>query len=180
MVKKLTLLAMFVGAIAVFAVPAMASASSLVEGKGNPISTPAQLLGTSTNVKTVTSKGTLTCEKVTVSAEVTKNSGGTVEAKGTSTENKTSGCKLGSEPTTIEGPHLVSLKSTTSESGSASLEFSAFGGLCTFTGSVPVTYSIGTNVLNLSGSLSSAFCGMATFSASVSLETSNKTAVQIE
>jgi len=161
MVKKLTLLAMAVAAIAAFAIPAAASAATVTGAEVNSV-----IHGVSTNATTATELGTLECEEVTINGELTEN-GPTITADGVGV-GSTRGCKIAGSELTVTNPTLVHLSSTGPTSGTASLSFvgDLFGGLikCTYTGTVAVTYSSGGSSIHLNGPLSSG-CGAATFNA---------------
>ena len=182
MAKKLMLLGMAVVAFAALALPAVASAApALTEPAGTLVPKGATIVGTSTNSTTVTSAGTLTCAKVTVTGEVTENTGSSVKgvAKG---EGKTEGCKLGSSSLTITDPTLLAISSNTPGKGVVSLTFIAdlFGIPCHFVGNnLPFTYTSGSDSMSIAGTLTgtSGFpCpSSGSFSGTYTLETSNGT-----
>jgi hypothetical protein len=79
MLKKLTLLALAVGAVVAFAAPAAASAHQLTDGAGNTLAVPTNLSIESGNAVSHLAGGhTLTCERVTVTGTLTTNNGSTV------------------------------------------------------------------------------------------------------
>ena len=160
MIKKLTLLAMAVGALVAFAVPAAASANvQLTNSGGKPIAANTTITATSTNAQTATSNGTLTCESVTVGAILTKNTPETVLLSDDEGSGSATGCKVKetSLPVTIT-PTFEELHLTTA-GATASFSFVAhLGGVggpkCTYTGvAVPVTYTPGTSSISVSGTL---------------------------
>jgi len=178
MAKRLTLLAMALVAVAAFAVPAAASAAKATMPEGTLVAKNTIITATSSNAKTVTALGTLTCESVMVEAKITKNDGSTVEATGNAgAGNTTSNCKLGETPITIDNPAVTSLlaNSTTKTVG---LSFTGtIGVTCTFAGTVPFTLPVvgGVEVSQSetiipSGTVSGG-CGEAKFSGEFKLET---------
>jgi len=174
MIKRLVLLAMAVGALVAFAAPAMAQADELYEesiGVKTPLKIGSEITLTSTNLKTTLFFGTLTCEKVTIHEEVTKNGPTTITGKERSTTAE--GCNR-----TITDPTFGSA-SLSGGTGSTGWKF-VLEGLCTYTGSVPFKYTTNTNEVTVTGTsqLSSA-CGSATVSASFTLETKDSTPVFI-
>jgi hypothetical protein len=164
MAKKLTLLAMVVGALVAFAIPAMASASELTGAGVGSIVT-----GTSTNAKTKTSLGTLTCEKVVINTKVTAN-GPTVTAE-QSGAGTTSVCKLGANSISITNIEVKTLSAKSATSGTANFAFQADlpgGLLCSYAskeGTTPVEYTSGGSSIKVAGTLTAtpAACGTATF-----------------
>jgi hypothetical protein len=124
MAKKLSLLMAAVAVIA-FAVPAFASASSLTMPAGTLVPVGTKIVGTSTNTTTLTSLGLLSCNTVSVTGEVTANSGGSVAGIGIGTGN-TSECFLSEEEAiTITDITLESISSSTSGSGTIHFTFVA-------------------------------------------------------
>lgn len=71
MLKKMMLLAMAVGALVAFAVPATASATALEQG-GKPLKPGAPIEATSTLMVGENGGGVVWCEPVTIQAELTK------------------------------------------------------------------------------------------------------------
>jgi hypothetical protein len=176
MTKKLTLLAMVAGALVAFAIPAMASASSLTQPAGTLVPVGSVVTAVSTNAKMKTSLGTLTCEKWTVNTQVTKNSGsGTVTAV-QSGAGTTSVCKLGSSGLIFTNVKFNSLSVTSPTAGSANFSYEIdFSGLtCKYastSGATPVTYTSGGSSIHVGGPLTAtpASCGTSTFEADFAL-----------
>ena len=186
--KKLTLLAMAIGALLAFAIPAAASAATgqLTEN-GVPLKTGATFLATSTNVTTTTEAGKLSCEKVTLDLIVSSNSSSGSAASGSGTS---SGCLL-------EGVNIpvnittITIKSITlsSTGGKAtfSFTFDSEGAKlkdCTITGTnVPVTWTPGTDTVHIAGSVVGSGSGCptsGTIAGDFTLETADGTPLTID
>jgi hypothetical protein len=157
MIKKLTLLAMAIGALVAFAVPAMASADVRLTDALGTVEVPSDITGTSGNAQTVTANGTLVCEEVHVTATVTTNTEATVFASGKSaTANKCKVLQTGT-PVVIT-PTLENIHITTGGTKTASFKFVAhIGGVggpkCEYGGTVPVSYTSGSSSLHAEGTL---------------------------
>jgi len=156
MTKKLSLLLAAVAVVA-FAVPAAASATSplLVDHTGTVLKT-AKILGTSTNAVTKTSLGNLTCEKVTVTGEITQNEKTTVKGVGVGA-GTSSKCFLGgTKAIEITDITLVEIHTSTVEeiekvkvgTGTINVTFKADlpnGVTCHFSSpNMPFSYNLGT------------------------------------
>jgi hypothetical protein len=183
MLKKLTLLAMSVGALLAFAAPvAQATTGPLITNGAKGTST--LITATSTNTITHTSAGTLECTTVDLTLHATENKNTTVHGHGTGTAE---GTPTGVEPGKHKGHCNVSsgaiaeithvnvstihlTKHGAEITGTAAFSFtyhlrSATGaGLiaeCTFGGTVPVKHT-GANNINVLGEITktagSAFC----------------------
>lgn len=128
MIKKLTLLAMAVGALVAFAVPAMASADvRITDGSGNPLSVNDTITAVSTNAQTVTGAGTLVCSEVHLGVVVTQNDEETVKlSDDTSTPGAASGCKVKENnlPVTVT-PTIEEIHITTGGTKTATFRFIA-------------------------------------------------------
>jgi hypothetical protein len=178
MAKKLILLATALGALFALVAPAMASASPvLTMPAGTAVKTGTEITGTSTNSVTKTSLGSLTCEKVDVTAKVEENSGTKIKAGGVG-EGSSTVCKLGTTGITITHIKLNSLASSTSTTGTANFSFEADlpGLTCKYeskSGVTPVSWVLGSSSIHLAGELTAtpAACGTASFSGDFSLET---------
>lgn len=144
--KKLILLGMALAAIAAFAMPAVASADfTLVDHEGK-VNVGEKVLGTSTNaITTNTALGTLECDLVEITAEVTSNTGSHVEAVGAG-KSDTSTCNAGPAELLVTEPELVTLTTTGEDKGVLSLTFIADVGPfeCHFHGEGEFTYGTGT------------------------------------
>jgi hypothetical protein len=160
MAKKLSLLMAAVAVLA-FAIPAFANAAPAVTLGGGekelapagPGETGSTLVGTSTNVVTSSSLGLLKCEHVEVTAWLTKNSGTEVEASHDPGEtNKATNCFAGKIPVSITDPTLTTLIATATTK-TVSLDFTLPELGCTFSGTVPFTYTPGGNSIHIQGSL---------------------------
>jgi hypothetical protein len=162
MFKKLTLLAMVVGAFAAFAIPAAASAAPELTAPAGSTVLPGTIIeGTSTNATTTeTLLGTLTCKHVAVTGEITENTGSSVAAVSGGV-GSTSGCEVAGGPLSIGSPEMTSLVSTETGKGTVGLKFIA-AGICEFTGTVPFTYVSGTSTISLHGTISGP-CGSGVF-----------------
>lgn len=117
MFKKLTMLAMAVGALLAFAIPAVASANvTLTDESGAAVEVGTEITATSTNTTTVTANGSLTCPKVIIHGELTSNgSDVAIKSLSTTTEGQ---CKFGGLiNTTITSPAVGNITLTTGGSG---------------------------------------------------------------
>ena len=188
MIKKLTLLAMAVGAIAALAAPGIASATTLTS-EGNVIPPETAITGTADNaevrLETETETfGTLECEEIMLGGEVTKNEGGTAEGQGAG-ESTTSGCTLEGGPSvTVHDIEIIHLSSSEvmgeTGTGKFSAKYSADlpGGVtCNFNtgGEVGVFHFVlGTDKLIITPTaVSNPGCGESTLQGEVTLETEN-------
>jgi hypothetical protein len=191
MVKKLALLVMAVAAVTALAAPAFASAAELYQEPGHtPVATGETLVLTSgTNVfpssslETETELGTLVCEQISLSGEVTQNSGGTVVGKkgsGTAT-----GCTLEGEPFTISNIEIskIEANSPTGPNSAAFLfEAKFFEGslVCVWEGEGSFSYAANSTEATLNPTAltpDQEVCGPASISGDLSLETLDKTPV---
>ncbi len=179
MAKKFSLLMAAVAVLA-FAIPALANAApSVTSSKGvlakasTETKNASTITGTSTNVVTKSSLGELKCEKVTVTAWLTKNTGTEVHATTDSgSQNKAVGCTAGGTPVEITDPTIVTLQANLAGSGTqtVSLTFTLPAVGCTFTGTVSFTYVPSSAVIHIAGSLTSTACGAATIAGDFTLE----------
>jgi hypothetical protein len=161
MVKKLTLLAAAIAVVA-FAIPAAASAAPSVTSSAGVLAPVGTVItGTSSNTKTQTELGLLTCTNVTVTGKITKNSGTSVEAVSNGKEGTTKGCEVEGSALTITDPTLINLTSTVDTKGSVTLTFIAdlLGISCHFSGTVPFTYKDPTDTINVASTSSPALTG---------------------
>jgi hypothetical protein len=192
MVKRVTVLAMALAAVAALAVPAFASASKLTLDSAGTELVPAgtEIQGHSgTNrfaggesLVTETELGTLNCEEITLSGKVGTNNGSKVLSEGIT--GTTSGCTLEGEPFTVSGIEISKLESTTSGTGTAAFKFTAtfFGGslVCTWSGTGTFTYTAGTSILKLGAtalSPSPSVCGAASIKGNIALSLTSGAAV---
>lgn len=101
MIKKLTLLAMAVGALVAFAVPAAASAAVTLTTGEETLKAPSEITAVSTNTKTTIAPGVvLECAEVNLAGETTGEGETTTGASG---EGGASECKAAGNPVTITG-----------------------------------------------------------------------------
>jgi hypothetical protein len=156
MIKKLSLLLGIVAAMA-FAVPAMASASSVTAPAGSLAPVGTALTGTGSGVVLKhASFGTFKCGTLAFNATLSSNNGSSFAAAG---ENGTAQeCAEGQHPITATSFNVSNLSSSTSGSGVASFSIKEdIASLtCTYTGTaVPFTYTVGGSSITISeGSLS--------------------------
>jgi hypothetical protein len=167
MARKLTMLGMVAAALAALVVPAAASATPQLFNatSGKAVAVGSSLMGTAVApVKTTETKfGTLTCNTVSIGAELTKNSGTAIEAKSVNpATNAATVCTTSKGlQLKIDEPTLTSLvtNNTTTDEGTLGLSYKATIGTeeppttCTFSGSGPFTYKTGTgnDILTVSG-----------------------------
>lgn len=184
MVKKLSLLLGIVAALA-FAVPAMASASSVTAPAKSLAPVGTQLTGTGSGIVLYhLSFGTFKCGTLTFNATLTSNNGSSFAASG---ENSaTQECAEGLHPITITSFNVSDLSSSTSGSGTATftLKEDIASLTCTYTGTaVPFTYTAGGNSITFSeGSLTASppACGRERISGTFALATSAGGAVVLD
>jgi hypothetical protein len=178
MTKRLTLFSMALGSVAAFAIPTTANASPvLTMPAGTPVKVGSQIAGISTNAVTKTSLGTITCEKVNITAKVAGNSGTEILVVGVG-EGVSTGCKLGTTGITLTHITFAELVSSTSTTGGSLFGFTADlpGLTCRYsskTGSTPTSWVLGGSSIHLAGELTvtPAACGIASFSGDFSLVT---------
>lgn len=176
-------LGMLLAAVAVVAlsVPAFAAANPTLTHEDNTgafVTAPlgSGILGTSTNTVTKTSIGNLTCATVEVTAELTHNTTGTVAAEGSGPANTATCFFKGTTPITIDDATLLSLHSSESGKGTASLTFEATlpGLTCHYSGAaVPFTYPATGDTIVLKGTLKASplGCGTASIEGTYTLQT---------
>jgi hypothetical protein len=152
---------------ALFAVPAMASASELTDSAG-AVEVGEEIVGTSTNAVTQTGAGELVCEEVVVHGTVTQNSGGIVKAIGAGGDTAT-GCTLAGEPTTVS-PNLESIELLSPTSGTAKFSFLVAGALPESSTS-STSYTSGATSIHVAGPVTGAVEG--SFSGDFSLADGN-------
>jgi hypothetical protein len=179
MLKKLTLLAISVGALLVIAAPAAQATGPLITNGLGEAST--RITAVSTNTITHTSAGTLECTTVDLKIHLTENANTTANGHGTGTwegtpkvPTHTGHCGTSSgtvtEVTTLTVSALHLTKHGVETTGTASFSYtfdlrpSTGGGLiaeCTMGGTVPVKKT-GADIINLNGEIKrtagSAFC----------------------
>lgn len=193
MFKKITVLAISVGALVAFAVPAAAQANIQLTEGGTALSTGAKITATSTNLKTQTANGTLECAKVTLHFEVDANGPNQVvlDPEG---QAGTEGCVLNvgiaKLPTTItDGTVLQNLTLNTTGAGTTSATFvsdvPAAELTCHFEGGVSAQAGAsGTSILNVGPSIltgeGEGCPEEGTISGTFNAETANGTAVTID
>lgn len=178
MIKKSTLLAMAIGALATLAAPAAAQADELytsVGGIKSPLKIGAKLTLTSTNLELKSVTGGLQCTKVTVHGEITAN-GPTVAIKEESTTVE--GCNHGVTDPTFGAITLGGGAGTTTGTKLV------IEGICTYSGNVPFSYATNSDTITVTGSNqltgSPAFlCGQATTVGTFTFETNTGTPVFI-
>jgi hypothetical protein len=188
MLKKMTLLAISVGALVAVAAPAMAQAQQLYElngkqhvalvGSSDPTKAP-KITATSTNLVTTTPLGSLTCTKVTIHGLVTKNTANEVEISNNVVTVE--GCNHEITPATVGSITIV--KSETLGVAHDATFVVDHG--CHFTGDIPFDYAHDTDVLTVTGSnqltgTPSSPCGTGSMTGSFTLETSDGTTVFME
>ena len=167
MFKKLTLLAMAVGALVAFAAPAAANAQLLTsEGVAVPVGT--DITATSTNLQTTTEQGILECAKVTIHAKVTANTAETSAAE--STAVTTEGCVTNVGFTTFPTNIPTASADLHLEGGGVGTALATFVAeietpeatlTCHFEGEPALGYESGTDVLGVRGGMAGSGAGCA-------------------
>lgn len=195
--KKILILASMALAAVAFTAPATAQAQDhgLFEG-GLPVEDTANVALTSTNLKTETGLGTLTCAKVTLHYHVEhEGNAGTnllleptqVEPETETNNATTEGCLLNGTHTVHilkGGTHTVSMNTwghgVVKASFTATITHNLFGDIhCNYTGDVTVQGTNTTNVVHVGPSkLNSAVCGEGTMSGTFAAENSAGTALE--
>jgi len=153
MSKKMTLLAMAVGAIAAFVAPAAANATILTDSSGT-LQPGATVFATSTNTETTTSTGTISCAKVEFDLTVVSN-GTPAEIFG---GGEAEGCKVtqNSAPIVITLINIEEILINGGGTGEMTFTFvSDIAGVltCHFSGTVPITYTPTTDLIHIAGGL---------------------------
>jgi len=153
MTKKLTLLAMAVGAIAAFVAPAAANATILTDSSGT-LQPGATVFATSSNTETTTSTGTLSCAKVELDLTVVSNGTPAELFGGGEAEN----CKItqNGAPVVITVINVEEVVVNGGGTGEATFTFvSDIAGMltCHFSGTVPITYTPTTDLIHIAGGL---------------------------
>ncbi len=178
MLKKMTPLAISVGALIAFAAP-VAQGQELYELSGTthvPLKVGVEVTATSVNMEAHTPLGTIKCAKVTIHGKVTKNEATTAH--------------FGTNSVTVEGGNtaitsqavgtITILANTTGQMDTAT--FKAFG--CHYTGNVPFSYAHDTSVLTVTGNALGGTpnppCGDAKMTGNFTLETSNGVTILME
>jgi hypothetical protein len=153
MVKRLIYL---IGALAVLgsAVPAMADATkaTLPAGIIAPVGTPITLTGSDFALQS-NLIGVITCARLDLKGEITKNDGTTVKASGQNTNPTQAGCVNGTKSWPITSFEISELASSSTGSVTWSFKYTQdwSSGPCTFVGTkVPGTFTSGTNVIKFS------------------------------
>ncbi|HEY0277787.1 MAG TPA: hypothetical protein VGC32_05925 [Solirubrobacterales bacterium] len=159
-------------AVLAFAIPALANAAPVTNASGGiakastTTANASTVVGTSTNVETTSATlGTLKCTHVEVIAWLTKNTTTEVEAThDEGTTNSATNCTAGGASVEITDPTITVLKSTKSGSGTVSLDFTLPKVGCSFSGTVPFTYTPGGSSIHIAGHLlpSKKACGTET------------------
>jgi len=168
MLKKLTLLAMSVGALIAFAAPAAQATGPLItDGEGK---SPTYITAVGTNITTHTTNATLECTTVDLTIHLTENANTTAKGHGTGTgvgvppEDHDGHCKAGSlfvdiTSVTVSDIHLT--KHGTETTGTATFSYTydllnsdtkTVIAECTFGGTVPVKKT-GANEINVLGEI---------------------------
>lgn len=143
--KKLILVGMSLAAMAALALPAVASASPELNDESGSVEVGAAITGTSTNALTTnTALGTLECDHVLISGEVTANSKGVVEGIGTGGDTTT--CNAGPAEMTVTEPTLNHIETSAEGENNLSMSFIADVGPfeCEFKGGGTFSYETGT------------------------------------
>lgn len=139
-------------AAALLAVPASASASALTKSGGGLVSAGAQITAVGTGSTLEAEFGTVECGEEEVGAEVTVNNGSTVEAAGSGAGTECSLAGKAVKKTDVTGWSMQAA----SGSGTLSITYvmDYWFGQCHYEGTaLPFTYTSGTNVIHVSGSI---------------------------
>ncbi|MBS1680030.1 MAG: hypothetical protein JST08_21895 [Actinobacteria bacterium] len=170
MIKKLSLLAMVVGAVAAFAAPGVANAAKLTMPANTLVPKGTTITGTSTNTVTETTLGKITCKEVMVSGNVEKNTGTEVEVKtdATAGANTATGCEIvGLGAVTID-PTLTNITASGAGPGTAAFTFNVTG-ICEAKSTTSEVTWFGTNKLHITAGV--AECGTGGLTGDFTLET---------
>lgn len=185
MIKKTMLLATAIGVLVALAIPAAASAQLLTSPAGTAIKVGTNITATSTNLVTTTALGKLTCAKVTIHANVTANKGSTSAVSSTSVTTESCDlltASLVSHPATITSASAsfhIEKKGVGTTTATFIADIPAVPATCHESGTPGITYTAGTDVINVKGALSGP-CGAAEIHGSFTLETSNGSQVIID
>jgi hypothetical protein len=188
MAKKLSLAMAAIAAIAVFAIPATASAAPTVTmPAGTLVPVGTELTGTSTDAEITTSLGAIHCGTVHVNAELTKNNGTEVEAVGVGQGLATTCAFTAGEAITVTDVTLFKLSAT---AAAKKLEFTLIADLgpvtCHFVtpaGGINFTYVSGSDTITIAEqklTATPAACRPGEFQASFTIETTAGGAVILD
>jgi hypothetical protein len=188
MLKKITLLAISVGALVAFAAPAVAQAQQLYElnvKQHVSLNNGAKVTATATDLTTHTVFGTLTCKLVTIHGEVLENNANTV--------------RIGNNSVTVEGcnvpitnPSVGQITIVKAETVGIAHDATFVAHIpppaevtCHYTGDIPFSYAHDTDTLTVTGAnqftgTPNPPCGTGTMTGSFTLETSDGTTVFME
>jgi hypothetical protein len=170
MAKKAVLLMAILTAFA-FAIPAFANAAPAVTSEKNvlapagPGETGSTLMLESTNVQWETALGIIGCEQFQMTAWLTQNNGAELEAThDEGATNQATGCRVGNIPLTVTDPTLTVLKANATAK-TVSLDFTWPELGCTWSGTVPFSYTAGGSLIHIEGSLTAnaKACGLSLF-----------------
>lgn len=196
MLKKMMLLALSAAALVAFAIPAAASATVTLTENEEPLPVPSDVTATSTNLVTTTAGGTLECEKVTLHLRLLANGIDHVVLQQLG-EATTTNCKLNIvvaklDALITDGTLGVGENSEitidTQGTGVTTAHFGAdvpeAGANCSQDGTVHVTATNGTDILDVGPSELTASGGTAckngTIEGTFTLETSDGTPIDID
>ncbi len=179
MAKKFSLLMAAVAVLALV-IPALAKAApSITSSKGalakasTETKNASTLTLTSTNVTWTSSLGVWRCERFQMSAWLTKNTGTEVDATHDEGEtNKANNCTAGGTPIAVTDPTITTLQANILGSGTktVSIDFTWPEVGCTFTGTLPFTYTAGGSSIHVAGSVTSNPCGKMTMEGDFTVE----------
>lgn len=183
-IKKMMLLALSVGALVAFAVPAVAQAAELKEN-GVKLGLHSLVTATSTNLETTTAGGALFCAKTTIHGEITNAGGPGKEVRITPSSTTVESCEItGVGPVAVTNPSVGVIGFAGGTGSAASATFIAdIPQECHFAGAVGFTYVNGSSTFSVPGSVlagtGSGCPPEGTIAGSFSLETSNGTPVTV-
>lgn len=159
MVKKLTLLAMAIGALVALAAPSMAGAAQLTNGGEELLPTGTTISATSTNTVTKTTLGEIKCQHVEIHGIVAEN-GGSVSVSMDGANDTATNCEIVGLGKVAIDPTFEGLAASGSGPGTAAFTFNVTG-LCTSTsGASEVTWN-GTDVIHIKAAVGGS-CGTGT------------------
>jgi len=154
MAKKFSLLMAAVAVLA-FAIPAMANAAPEVTISAGTTAKVGQVIkGESTNAKTQTSLGNITCAKTVINAKLTENTGTSVKVTGNG-GGEAATCLLGGKEVKVTDLTLTDLSASSAGQGTLRMTYvwDMSGGIvCHFVspaGGIPFTYTAGSSKITL-------------------------------
>lgn len=172
-------------AFAALSAPAAANASTVTMPAGTLVPTGTEITLRSENATFETELGIAECEAVSLKDELTRNSGGIVEAKSVGKGGSTE-CFIEGHRFTVTDLTIPLLRSATTGSGelmwTGTMDLLGGAIQCNYHGLIPFTYQAGSSVIEAGGELEGTpeLCGTGRIDGDLSLSTSSGGAVILD